>query len=91
VRKGCAKAAGRVEENNVRAKRMNAFETIAARMPAREGLGVIWELHVRAAASYRRGNWLSAVTLAGTRIPRNGYGASGDSKKQRVSRSGFGP
>ena len=28
---------------------MNTFETVAARMLAREG---IWELHVRAAASY---------------------------------------
>jgi hypothetical protein len=44
---------------------MNSFETIAARMLAREGMGIIWQLHLRAAASYRRGNWLSAIALAG--------------------------
>ena len=44
---------------------MNVFETVAARMLAREGMRIIWELHVRAAASYRRGNWLSAPCLAG--------------------------
>jgi hypothetical protein len=44
---------------------MNTFETIAARMLARDGMGVIWQLHLRAAASYRRGNWLWAVCLAG--------------------------
>jgi hypothetical protein len=43
----------------------NSFETIAARMLAREGIAVIWRLHVRAAASYRRGNWLSAAALVG--------------------------
>jgi hypothetical protein len=44
---------------------MNSFETVAARMLAREGMGIIWQLHLRAAASYRRGNWLSAIALAG--------------------------
>jgi hypothetical protein len=44
---------------------MSSFETIAARMLAREGMGIIWQLHLRAAASYRRGNWLSAIALAG--------------------------
>jgi hypothetical protein len=44
---------------------MNTLETVAARMLAREGIGIIWELHVRAASSYRRGNWLSALSLAG--------------------------
>ena len=44
---------------------MNVFETVAARMLAREGIGIIWDLHLRAAASYRRGNWLSALCLAG--------------------------
>jgi hypothetical protein len=44
----------------------STFETIAARMLAREGVEVIWDLHVRAAASHRRGNWLSsAVALVG--------------------------
>lgn len=44
---------------------MNTFETIAARMLDREGLSIIWDLHLRAAASYRRGNWLSALALVG--------------------------
>jgi hypothetical protein len=34
-------------------------------MLAREGLGIIWKLHLRAAASYRVGNWISALALAG--------------------------
>jgi len=46
-------------------RQWNTFETIATRMLAREGVGVIWDLHVRAAASYRRGNWLSAMALVG--------------------------
>jgi hypothetical protein len=55
----------------------NGFETVAARMLAREGMGIIWKLHLRAAASYRRGNWLSAAALAGLadtaeRLWRNG-------------------
>ena len=45
--------------------RPTAFETVAAGMLAREGVEVIWQLHLRAAASYGRGNWLSAVALAG--------------------------
>ena len=45
--------------------RPSAFETVAARMLARAGVAVIWQLHLRAAASYRRGNWLSAVALIG--------------------------
>jgi hypothetical protein len=44
-------------------RQWNTFETIAARMLARHGIRVIWELHVRAVASYRRGNWLSALAL----------------------------
>jgi hypothetical protein len=44
---------------------MSTFETVAARMLAREGTGIIWKLHLRAAASYRRGNWISALALAG--------------------------
>jgi hypothetical protein len=44
---------------------MSTFETVAARMLAREGMGIIWKLHLRAAASYRRGNWISALALAG--------------------------
>jgi len=43
----------------------SAFETVAARMLAREGVEIIWRLHLRAAASYARGNWLSALALVG--------------------------
>jgi len=43
---------------------MKTFETIAARMLAREGMEIIWKLHLRAAASYRWENWMSAVALA---------------------------
>ncbi|MBV8892741.1 MAG: hypothetical protein JO266_12365 [Acidobacteria bacterium] len=43
----------------------NAFQTIAERMLANEGLGVIWRLHIRASASYRLGNWLAATALVG--------------------------
>ena len=43
----------------------SAFETVAARMLARDGLEIIWQLHLRAAASYVRGNWLSALALVG--------------------------
>jgi hypothetical protein len=32
-------------------------------MLARKGIEIIWQLHLRAAASDRRGNWLSAVAL----------------------------
>jgi hypothetical protein len=45
--------------------RPNAFETVAARMLARDGVEVIWQLHLRAAASYVRENWLSALALIG--------------------------
>jgi hypothetical protein len=43
---------------------MRTFETIAARMLARDGMGIIWKLDLRAAASYRRGNWIAALALA---------------------------
>ena len=43
----------------------NAFQTIAERMLASEGIGVIWQLHLRALVSYRRGNWLAAAALVG--------------------------
>jgi len=43
----------------------SAFETVAARMLARGGIEVIWQLHLRAATSYGRGNWLSALALVG--------------------------
>lgn len=41
----------------------SAFETVAARMLARDGIDIIWQLHLRAAASYSRGNWLAAFAL----------------------------
>jgi hypothetical protein len=34
-------------------------------MLARDGVAIIWKLHLRAAASYTRGNWLSALALVG--------------------------
>jgi hypothetical protein len=34
-------------------------------MLTREGVKIIWQLHLRAAASYDRGNWLSALALVG--------------------------
>jgi hypothetical protein len=45
--------------------RPSTFETVAARMLARDGVKVIWQLHLRAAAAYGRGNWLSALALVG--------------------------
>jgi hypothetical protein len=45
--------------------RPNAFEIVAARMLDREGIELIWQLHLRAAASYVCGNWLSALALVG--------------------------
>ena len=44
---------------------MNISEIIAERLLSRDGIAAIWQLHVRAAASHRRGNWLSAVALIG--------------------------
>lgn len=41
------------------------LETIATRLLARQGIGVIWQLHLRASASHRDGNWLSAAALIG--------------------------
>ena len=41
------------------------LKIVAARMLARDGLEIIWQLHLRAAASYGRGNWLSALALVG--------------------------
>jgi hypothetical protein len=40
-------------------------ETIAMRLLARQGIGVIWQLHLRASAYHRDGNWLSAAALIG--------------------------
>lgn len=46
-------------------KNANAFEIVAARMLATEGIGLIWQLHLRASLSHRRGNWLAAIALVG--------------------------
>ena len=43
----------------------NAFQTVATRLLARKGIGVIWQFHLRASAAYRLGNWLAAVALMG--------------------------
>jgi hypothetical protein len=40
-------------------------ETIAARLLARQGIAAIWQLHLRAAESHGRGNWLKAMALIG--------------------------
>ena len=41
------------------------IEIIAARMLSRKGVAAIWQLHLHAAAAFRRGNWLSATALVG--------------------------
>jgi hypothetical protein len=41
----------------------NHFDMIAARMVSQRGIAVVWELQVKAAAAFRRGNWLSAAGL----------------------------
>jgi hypothetical protein len=46
-------------------KNGNAFQTIAERMLANEGIGVIWRFHLRASVSYQLGNWLAATALVG--------------------------
>lgn len=44
-------------------KNSTLFDTIATKLLARQGMAVIWQLHLRAAASHLRGNWLSAIAL----------------------------
>jgi hypothetical protein len=44
-------------------KEPTLFETIATKLLARQGIGIIWQLHLRAAASYLSGNWLAAMAL----------------------------
>src|SRR5947207_5302638 len=46
-------------------KQPTMVETIARRLLARQGIGVIWQLHLRASASHLNGNWLSAAALIG--------------------------
>ena len=61
---------------NNECRHMNTFETVAAKMLAREDIGIIWDLHLRAAAStgVETGSqrWLSPVL----RMLPNGYGAA---------------
>ncbi|HZT87479.1 MAG TPA: hypothetical protein VFA12_05880 [Stellaceae bacterium] len=52
------------------------LKTLAARLLARYGVAVIWDLHVRAAALYRRGNWAAALAMIGI----------ADAAEQRLSR-----
>ena len=44
-------------------KYRNHFDMIAARLLSQRGIAAVWELHVKAAAAFRRGNWLSAAGL----------------------------
>jgi hypothetical protein len=46
-------------------KEPTLLETIAMRLLARQGIAVIWQLHLRASASHLSGNWLSAAALIG--------------------------
>jgi hypothetical protein len=48
---------------NPRMKTPTLFETVATKLLARQGMGVIWQLHLRAAASHLHGNWLAAIAL----------------------------
>jgi hypothetical protein len=41
------------------------FETIANRLLARQGIRVIWLLHLKASASHLDGNWLAAAAFIG--------------------------
>jgi len=41
------------------------FEIIADRLLDRQGIRVIWQLHLRASASHLTGNWLAAASLIG--------------------------
>src|SRR5690242_3848333 len=41
----------------------NHFDVIAARLLSQRGIATVWELQVKAAAAFRRGNWLSAAGL----------------------------
>jgi len=46
-------------------KQPTLLETIAMQLLARQGIGVIWQLHLRASASPLDCNWLSAAALIG--------------------------
>ena len=46
-------------------KQPTLFETIATRLIDRQGIRVIWQLHLRALVSHLDGNWLAAAALTG--------------------------
>ena len=46
-------------------RRPTIFETIATRLLDRQGIHVIWQLHLRASASHLDGNWIAATALIG--------------------------
>ena len=41
------------------------FEIVAQKLLDRQGITIIWQLHLRAVASHLRGDWLSATALIG--------------------------
>jgi hypothetical protein len=45
--------------------KVTLFETIAAMLLAQKGIGLIWQLHLKASASHLSGNWLAAAALIG--------------------------
>ena len=47
-------------------RRPNIPDVIAARLLARQGIEVVWQLYTRAAHAHRLGNWLSALSLIRT-------------------------
>jgi hypothetical protein len=46
-------------------RRPGASTSVVARIPARDGVEIIWQLHIRAAAFYGRGNWLAMLGVVG--------------------------
>ena len=46
-------------------RQSTVFETIAKRLLDRQGIGVIWLLHLKASASHLDGNWLAAAAFIG--------------------------
>lgn len=46
-------------------RRPTIFETIATRLLDRQGICVIWQLHLRASVSHLDGTWIAATALIG--------------------------
>jgi hypothetical protein len=46
-------------------KQQTIFETVATTLLDRQGIQVIWLLHLKASASYLDGNWLAAAAFIG--------------------------